>query len=345
MSERRAGPRPKRRGRDRRPRWHRLQRGARGTRQPWRGLLVAGRGRRRRWSRWCWSCAGCSEVDGTTGDVRRGRGRRRAGRLHPRGPGRLAGGVLRRDARRTSRRGARVSVLSRGPHGARLRVEEGEARFEVVHRPHAAWSVEAGPYVVYVTGTAFDVRWSGADEVDRGAHAFRIGAGRGPLLPERVTLRAGQHLTAKLASGELHIGEARVGDVRVAAADGGAGAEPRPAARRRGRRRPRRPQPDACGRGGAAQRRAGLAPLRREQPAPAAPGRRRRPVAAGTRARRRRGRSPGRHRAPRAAHARIRSAGARAWSAAITSGNAARSSRRPRRTGWTGRCSRSKAPR
>jgi len=101
--------------------------------------------------------------------------------------------------------GARVSVVSRGAHGARLRVEEGEARFDVVHRPHASWSVEAGPYVVYVTGTVFAVRWSGADEVVE----VRMRSGSvqvsGPLLPERVTLRGGQNLTARLASGELHI--------------------------------------------------------------------------------------------------------------------------------------------
>ncbi len=117
--------------------------------------------------------------------------------------------------------GARVSVLSRGPRGARLRVEEGEARFDVVHLPHAAWSVEAGPYVVYVTGTAFDVRWSGASEVIEvrmRSGSVQVG---GPLLPERVTLRAGQRLTAKLANGEMLIGDARVGagDGRAAAAE------------------------------------------------------------------------------------------------------------------------------
>jgi TolA-binding protein len=117
--------------------------------------------------------------------------------------------------------GARVSVLSRGPRGARLRVEEGRARFDVAHLPRAAWSVEAGPYVVYVSGTVFDVRWSGSDEVIEvrmRSGSVQVG---GPLLPERVTLRAGQHLTAKLASGELHIGEARSGEARSGEARSG----------------------------------------------------------------------------------------------------------------------------
>jgi len=44
----------------------------------------------------------------------------------------------------------------------------------------------------------------------------------GPLLPERVTLRAGQRLTAKLANGEMLIGDARggAGDGRAAAGEG-----------------------------------------------------------------------------------------------------------------------------
>jgi ferric-dicitrate binding protein FerR (iron transport regulator) len=106
-------------------------------------------------------------------------------------------------------RGARLSVLSRNSEGARLRVEDGEAHFEVVHREKTAWSVEAGPFVVYVTGTKFDVRWSGSEEtveVRLREGAVKVG---GPLLPERVTLRPGQRLVAHLASGELHIDEVR----------------------------------------------------------------------------------------------------------------------------------------
>jgi hypothetical protein len=107
------------------------------------------------------------------------------------------------------REGARLSVLARDDRGARLRVEDGEAHFEVVHREHTAWSVEAGPFVVYVTGTSFDVRWSGSEEtveVRLRSGSVRVG---GPLLPERVTLRPGQRLIAKLASGELRIDESQ----------------------------------------------------------------------------------------------------------------------------------------
>jgi len=127
--------------------WHRLQsRRARGTRPPWRGLLVAGaglaavvslvlvgRGVQRARPLTYVVAEGASEQDGYIRGGRDGVGSQ----------------VQFSDGTHVEiGQGARVSVLSRGPRGARLRVEEGEARFDVVHLPHAAWSVEAGAYVV-----------------------------------------------------------------------------------------------------------------------------------------------------------------------------------------------------
>lgn len=56
--------------------------------------------------------------------------------------------------------GARGRVLSTSARGARVRVEQGRAHFAVAHLPHADWAVEAGPFVVLVHGTVFDVNWS-----------------------------------------------------------------------------------------------------------------------------------------------------------------------------------------
>jgi hypothetical protein len=103
--------------------------------------------------------------------------------------------------------GARMSVVAPTARGARLRIEEGQAHFAVNHLPHAAWSVEAGPYTVEVTGTVFDVRWSSADEVvEVRLHAGSVRVS-GPMLAEHATLRPGQHLTARLATRELRIDE------------------------------------------------------------------------------------------------------------------------------------------
>ncbi len=105
--------------------------------------------------------------------------------------------------------GGRMSVVAPGPRGARLRLEEGEAHLDVVHRPHASWTVEAGPFVVRVTGTSFDVRWSGADETIE--VRMRSGSVKvtGPLVPEPLSLHTGQRLTARLGSHELRIDEGR----------------------------------------------------------------------------------------------------------------------------------------
>ena len=48
--------------------------------------------------------------------------------------------------------GSRAWVVGTGADGAQIRLEDGRAHFAVVHRPHARWSVEAGPFVVSVTG-------------------------------------------------------------------------------------------------------------------------------------------------------------------------------------------------
>ena len=280
--------------------WHRLQaRRSRVSRPPWRGLLVAGagvaavlalvlvaRGVQRGRPLTYVVAEGAAEQDGY---IRGGEGR---------------GGSQVRFSDGTHvdlGARARVSVLARGPRGARLRVEEGEARFDVAHLPHAAWSVEAGPYVVYVTGTVFDVRWSGSDEVIEvrmRSGSVQVG---GPLLPERVTLRAGQRLRARLASSELLIGDARVSDgeatpVTPAGRRRRAGASARRCPRRRPRRAAELPKP------------APHLPPRRPPAMPAAPlvPSRPAPPAQRPRSRLRRSRPPRRSARPRSRAARRR---------------------------------------
>jgi ferric-dicitrate binding protein FerR (iron transport regulator) len=200
--------------------WHRLQARRIGrSRPPWRGLLLAGAG-----------VAAAVTLLVVVRGVQRARpvtyvvedAAEQDGYI--RGTGNGPSQVRFSDGTHVDlAQGARVSVLSRGPRGARLRVEEGEAHFDVAHLPRASWSVEAGPYVVYVTGTVFDLSWSGASEVIEvrmRSGSVQVG---GPLLPERVTLRGGQRLRAKLASGELLIGDGRG---READADDGRAGSP-----------------------------------------------------------------------------------------------------------------------
>ena len=104
---------------------------------------------------------------------------------------------------------ARLAVSAAGPHGAHLRLQSGAAHFRVMHLPRAAWAVEAGPYVVEVTGTEFDVRWSEREqtvEVKMVSGSVRVS---GPLLTERVALGKGQHLLARPGMGDLRIDDGR----------------------------------------------------------------------------------------------------------------------------------------
>jgi len=104
---------------------------------------------------------------------------------------------------------ARLAVSAAGPRGARLRLQSGVAHFRVKHLPRAAWAVEAGPYVVEVTGTEFDVRWSEREqtvEVKMISGSVRVS---GPLLTERVALGKGQHLLARPGLGDVHIDDGR----------------------------------------------------------------------------------------------------------------------------------------
>ncbi|HVZ71672.1 MAG TPA: FecR domain-containing protein [Polyangia bacterium] len=102
-------------------------------------------------------------------------------------------------------RGARVSVGAPGPHGARVVVDDGQAHFDVRHLPGAQWSVEAGPYRVDVTGTVFDVRWSGADETAVVTMFSGSVLVSGPHLAAPLRLVGGQRLSARVALGEVHI--------------------------------------------------------------------------------------------------------------------------------------------
>jgi TolA-binding protein len=63
--------------------------------------------------------------------------------------------------------GARVRVLGVSPHGARLAIERGGVRADVVPRAGNDWSFVGGPFEIHVTGTSFDAGWDPDSEVLR----------------------------------------------------------------------------------------------------------------------------------------------------------------------------------
>lgn len=105
-------------------------------------------------------------------------------------------------------RGSEGRVGELDARGARVQLAQGSVDLDIVHRDRTSWTVEAGPYRVNVTGTAFDVGWfpSGAG----GSFEVRMREGtvvvEGPLVPQGMPLSAGQALQVD-ASG-LRVGPA-----------------------------------------------------------------------------------------------------------------------------------------
>ncbi len=79
--------------------------------------------------------------------------------------------------------------------GAHLVLERGLLEVDVVHRAGAAWTIEAGPYEVAITGTAFSMSWD-SDELTvamiRGSVMVK-----GPLATSGVSVLAGQRLSVR----------------------------------------------------------------------------------------------------------------------------------------------------
>jgi TolA-binding protein len=98
----------------------------------------------------------------------------------------------------------RVAARSRGRviavngHGARFALEDGKVSVDIVHRPRAQWTFEAGPFVVSVHGTSFTIAWNPADAV----FELRLQTGAvsvaSPLAGSEIGVRAGQTLRVSL---------------------------------------------------------------------------------------------------------------------------------------------------
>jgi TolA-binding protein len=101
--------------------------------------------------------------------------------------------------------GARGRVASVDEHGARVMLDDGEAHVEVVPRAGARWMFDAGPFLVNVHGTAFDLGWN----ADEGQLDVRLQRGavsvEGPVSAQAISLHGGQWLTVRLATHEVFV--------------------------------------------------------------------------------------------------------------------------------------------
>lgn len=152
----------------------------------------------------------------------------------------------------TLQHGGRLQVAALGPRGAELRLERGRAEVAVRHRPDTRWQLQAGPFVVTVTGTRFSIDWN--DQQEALAVVMTDGAVevRGPGV--------GNQSPVVVSAGQRFSGSARDSRWTLAADSSGPAAEPAPAE-----------APVAAGAPGARRPGAGAAAARTSPSARAAP--------------------------------------------------------------------------
>ena len=96
----------------------------------------------------------------------------------------------------------RVRVTGTNGQGATMVLEDGRARADIVHRANTNWRIFAGPYVVGVTGTSFEVSYGVTTqtlELDMKSGVVRVW---GPGLVNPVEVRDTQRFVLAASSSE-----------------------------------------------------------------------------------------------------------------------------------------------
>jgi transmembrane sensor len=105
--------------------------------------------------------------------------------------------------------GSGLHVLDADAGRVRLLLARGSARLRVQHLPSRQWTVTAGPFVVHVTGTRFDVSWdpnTSRFELDLSQGRVEVS---GPHLPRGRPLVAGEHLEVFVETGQMTLSSGR----------------------------------------------------------------------------------------------------------------------------------------
>jgi hypothetical protein len=101
--------------------------------------------------------------------------------------------------------GSRIRVRHLDANGARLMLEGGDVQVQIRHLPRAAWAIDAGPYVVRVTGTEFALTWKAEEQtLDLALHKGSVSV-EGPLADGSIRMVAGQHLVARAREASVSI--------------------------------------------------------------------------------------------------------------------------------------------
>jgi hypothetical protein len=105
--------------------------------------------------------------------------------------------------------GTRLRLSHLDAQGARMMLEGGLLHVSIRPRAQASWAIDAGPYIVRVTGTEFDVSWDTSDQLLE----LRLRTGKvtveGSFADGAVHLEAGQRLLANARDGSFSVAALR----------------------------------------------------------------------------------------------------------------------------------------
>lgn len=125
--------------------------------------------------------------------------------------------------------GARARVTEITARGATVLLERGDVSATVNHpAADTRWNLQAGPFVVRVTGTKFDASWDPSGETFELAMQEGAVVVLGPLLQAGRELRAGERLRVSVRDGSMELRTASAHAVGSGTASAGAGASGEP---------------------------------------------------------------------------------------------------------------------
>jgi ferric-dicitrate binding protein FerR (iron transport regulator) len=103
---------------------------------------------------------------------------------------------------------SRARVIETTDRGADISIESGSLHAQVTHTSRNTWGFVAGPFVVHVTGTSFDLKWEPAAQ----EFALSVSEGSavvsGSIVGSERPVRAGERLFASVARGRIELSDA-----------------------------------------------------------------------------------------------------------------------------------------
>ncbi len=89
-------------------------------------------------------------------------------------------------------------VIEVNHRGAKFALDDGKLAVDIIHRPRAQWTFEAGPFRVSVHGTSFTIAWNPVEAVFEARLASGAISVASPVAGPEIQLRAGQTLRVSL---------------------------------------------------------------------------------------------------------------------------------------------------